>query len=192
IYACGDVAGPYQFTHMSEYQAGIVLRNALYHLPVTADASAVPWCTFSDPELARVGMCESQARKQNIPHQVYRVSFGAIDRAQTSSETAGFVKVVTRPGGRLLGAAIVGPHAGELIHEYALALTKKMDITELSRVIHIYPTLSQINRRVADERMKQKLTPTVKKLIRWIFGLRGPASTTSDEAHPNAAPINRT
>jgi pyruvate/2-oxoglutarate dehydrogenase complex dihydrolipoamide dehydrogenase (E3) component len=184
IYACGDVAGPYQFTHMAEYQAGIVLRNALFHLPVKADTSAVPWCTFSDPELARVGMSESEANKKNIPHKVYRFSFGDIDRAQTSGDTAGFVKVVTRPGGRLLGAAIVGPHAGELIHEYALALTKKMDISELSHVIHIYPTLSQINRRVADERRKQKLTATVKKLLRWIFGLRG---TASGEANPNAS-----
>jgi len=80
-----------------------------------------------------------------------------------------------------LGAAIVGPHAGELIHEYALAVNKRMKISELSFVIHIYPTLAQVNRRVADERMKQKLTPTAKKLIRWMFGLRGPAKTVHVE-----------
>lgn len=121
--------------------------------------------------------------------------YGAVRDTSESgawSETAGFVKVVTRLGGRLLGAAIVGPHAGELIHEYTLALTKKMNITELSRVIHIYPTLSQINRRVADERMKQKLTPTAKNLVQWIFGLQGPASTTAGETHPNASPVSRT
>jgi pyruvate/2-oxoglutarate dehydrogenase complex dihydrolipoamide dehydrogenase (E3) component len=176
IYACGDVAGSYQFTHMAEYQAGIVLRNALFHLPVKADSRAVPWCTFTDPELARVGLSQTEVEKQKIPHRIYTFSFEDIDRAHCTSETAGFVKVVTRPGGKLLGAAIVGPHAGELIHEYALALTKKMKISDLSSVIHIYPTLSQINRRVADERMKQKLTPMVKKLIGWIFGLRGLAS----------------
>jgi hypothetical protein len=107
-----------------------------------------------------------------------RFSFDDIDRAQTSSETTGFAKIVTRPGGKLLGAAIVRPHAGEFIHEYALALTKKMNISDLSGVIHIYPTLSQINRRVAEERIKQKLAPTVKKLLRWIFGLRGPVNIT--------------
>jgi pyruvate/2-oxoglutarate dehydrogenase complex dihydrolipoamide dehydrogenase (E3) component len=181
IYACGDVAGPYQFTHMAEFQAGIVLRNALFHLPVKADSQAVPWCTFTEPELARVGLSQTEVEKKKIPHRVYTFPFEDIDRAHTSGETTGFVKVVTRPGGKLLGAAIVGPHAGELIHEYALALTKRMNISDLSGVIHIYPTLAQINRRVADERMKQKLTPMVKKLIGWIFGLRGPVNAVREQ-----------
>jgi pyruvate/2-oxoglutarate dehydrogenase complex dihydrolipoamide dehydrogenase (E3) component len=188
IYACGDVAGPYQFTHMAEYQAGVVLRNALFHLPVKARPRAVPWCTFTDPELARVGLSESEARDQAIAHRVYTFGFEDIDRAQTSNETAGFAKVVTSPGGEILGAAIVGAHAGELIHEYALALNNKMKISELSAVIHIYPTLAQINRRVADERMKRKLTPAAKKAIRWIFGLRGPANNESLHANGKRAP----
>lgn len=188
IYACGDVAGPYQFTHMAEYQAGVVLRNALFHLPVKARPRAVPWCTFTDPELARVGLSESEARDQAIAHRVYTFAFEDIDRARTSNETAGFAKVVTSPGGEILGAAIAGAHAGELIHEYALALNNKMKISELSAVIHIYPTLAQINRRVADERMKRKLTPAAKRAIRWIFGLRGPANNESLHANGKRAP----
>jgi pyruvate/2-oxoglutarate dehydrogenase complex dihydrolipoamide dehydrogenase (E3) component len=173
IYACGDVAGSYQFTHMAEYQAGIVLRNALFHLPAKPSAYAVPWCTFTDPELARVGLSESEASKRNIPHRVYRFHFADIDRAHAEGETAGFAKVITTPKGILLGAAIVGRHAGELIHEYVLAVTKKMKISDLSSAIHIYPTLSQINRRAADMQLKAKLTPFRKKLLRLIFGLRG-------------------
>ncbi len=173
IYACGDVAGGYQFTHMAEYQAGIVLRNALFHLPAKAAAHAVPWCTFTDPELARVGLSESEARRQNVPHKIFRFEFADIDRAQAEGETAGFAKVITDPKGNLLGAVIVGRHAGELIHEYVLAVTKRMKISDLAGAIHIYPTLAQINRRAADMQLKAQLTPFRKKLLRWIFGLRG-------------------
>ncbi|MGH8728157.1 MAG: dihydrolipoyl dehydrogenase family protein [Burkholderiales bacterium] len=175
IYACGDVAGSYQFTHIAEYQAGIVLRNVLFHLPAKPSGHAVPWCTFTDPELAQVGLSETEVKKQNRAHKVYRFQFADIDRAQAEGETAGFAKVVTDPKGTLLGAAIVGRHAGELIHEYVLAVTKKMKISDLSGVIHIYPTLAQINRRAADVALKAKLTPFRKKLLRMIFGLRGPS-----------------
>ncbi len=173
IFACGDVVGPYQFTHMAEHQAGVVLRNALFHIPARVEERVIPWCTFSDPELARVGLSESEAFEAGIRHQVYRFPFRDIDRAQAEGETAGCAKIITDPKGRLLGAALAGPHAGELIHEYTLALARNMKAADLSKVIHIYPTLAQINRRVADQRLKAGLTPTARKWIKRLFGLRG-------------------
>lgn len=173
IYACGDVAGPYLFTHMAEHQAGVVLRNALFHWPSRVQTRNIPWCTYTDPELARVGLSESEAIQQGIKHRVYRFPFADIDRAVTAGETAGLAKIVTTPRGKLLGACIVGPQAGELIAEYVLAISKGMQAADLSNTIHIYPTLAQINRRVADQRLKESLTPKRKQWLKWIFGLRG-------------------
>jgi len=173
IYACGDIGGPHQFTHMAEHQAGVVLRNALFHLPAKTQAHNIPWCTFTDPELARVGLSEDEAKAQGVPYRVYTFPFHDIDRAQTDGTTEGSAKIITRPNGRLLGAALVGPRAGELIHEYVLAISRNMKAGDLSKVIHIYPTLAQINRRVADQRLKEGLTPRAKKWIKRIFRLRG-------------------
>lgn len=173
IFAAGDVVGGPQFTHMAEHHAGVVLRNAIFRLPAKVERRVIPWATFSDPELARVGLSETEARQQGIAHQVYTFPFAELDRARTDGTTRGCAKIITSPRGKLLGAAIVGPHAGELIHEYVLALSRGMKAADLSKVIHIYPTLAQINRRVADARMKQGLTPTARKWIQRIFRLRG-------------------
>ncbi|MDD1622488.1 MAG: mercuric reductase [Methylococcaceae bacterium] len=173
IYACGDVAGPYLFTHMAEHQAGVVLRNALFHWPSKAQTNNIPWCTYTDPELARVGLSESEALQQGIQHQIYRFPFADIDRAVTEGATEGLAKIITTPRGKLLGACIVGPHAGELIAEYGLAIAKGMKAADLSNTIHIYPTLAQINRRVADQRLKEALTPCRKLWLKRIFGWRG-------------------
>ncbi len=173
IYACGDVAGPYLFTHMAEHQAGIVLRNTLFHLPAKAQITGIPWCTFTAPELARVGLSEREAKQQGIKYRVYTFPFDELDRAITANETAGMAKIITTPKGKLLGACIVGVHAGELIAEYVLAMSQGLNVSALSNTIHIYPTLAQINRRVADQRMKESLTPSRKKWIKRLFGLRG-------------------
>lgn len=173
IYACGDVAGPYLFTHMAEHQAGVVLRNALFHWPAKVKTDNIPWCTYTDPEVARVGFSETEARQQGIAHRIYRFPFADIDRAVTDGETDGFAKIITTPRGKLLGACIVGPRAGELIAEYSLAITKGMQAADLSNTIHIYPTLAQINRRVADQRLKEALTPSRKSWLRRLFGWRG-------------------
>lgn len=157
----------------SRSQAGIVLRNALFHLPAKAKQRTVPWCTFTDPELARVGLSETEAKCKNIKHCVYRFPFTDIDRAITEGETYGFAKIIATPKGKLLGASIVGSHAGEVISEYVLAVSKGLKLSDISNVIHIYPTLAQINRRVADQRLKESLTPTRKKWLKRIFGLRG-------------------
>jgi pyruvate/2-oxoglutarate dehydrogenase complex dihydrolipoamide dehydrogenase (E3) component len=173
IYACGDVVGSYQFTHVAEHHAGVVLRNALFHLPAKVEQRVIPWCTFTDPELARVGLSETEAKRRGIRHRIYTFPFHDIDRARAEDETQGFAKLITAPNGRLLGAALVGTRAGELIHEYALALSKNMKAADLSKVIHVYPTLAQINRRVADQRFKQGLTAGTKKWIKRLFRLRG-------------------
>lgn len=173
IYACGDVVGPYQFTHMAEHHAGIALRGALFHLPAKIEERVIPWCTFTDPELARVGLSETEARARGIAYQAYTFPFHEVDRAITDGEMAGLAKILTAPNGKLLGAAIVGPNAGELIHEYVLALSRNLKVGDLANVIHIYPTLAQINRRVANEQLKSKLTPKAKRWMKLLFGLRG-------------------
>jgi len=173
IFAIGDVIGGYQFTHLAEHHAGIVLRHAIFKLWWTKPSSVIPWCTYTDPELARVGLSETEAREKGVAHRVYRFPFSDIDRARTDNDTKGFAKLVTDPRGKLLGAAIVGPNAGELIAECVLALAQGLHAKDLSAAIHTYPTLAQINRRTADQRMKEGLTPGAKRWIRRIFRLRG-------------------
>jgi pyruvate/2-oxoglutarate dehydrogenase complex dihydrolipoamide dehydrogenase (E3) component len=173
IYVCGDAAGALQFTHVAEHHAGVVLRNAIFKLPAKAQTQGIPWCTFTEPELARVGLSETEAKAQNVAYKSYVFPYEENDRARAEGETDGCAKIITDPKGRILGAAIVGVHAGELIAEYALAMAKGMKAADLSGVIHTYPTFAQINRRVADQRMKESLTPSRKRWIQRIFGLRG-------------------
>jgi len=173
ILVAGDVAGAQQFTHVAEHHAGIVLRRAIFRMAWAKPSTVIPWCTYTDPELARVGLSETEAQQQGVAHRVYTFPFADNDRARAEGETEGLAKIVTDPRGRLLGAAIVGLHAGELIAEYALALTKGMKAADVSGTIHAYPTLAQINRRVADQRLKEGLTPSSKAWIRRVFGLRG-------------------
>ena len=173
IYVIGDAAGGLQFTHVAEHHAGIFLRHAIFRMRWARPSLVVPWCTYTDPELARVGLSEADAQHRGVAHRVYRFAFDEIDRARAESETEGFAKIVTTPRGKLLGATIVGPHAGELIAEYVLALAKGMNAKELTGVIHAYPTLAQINRRVADQRLKEGLTPSARTWIQRLFGLRG-------------------
>ena len=158
---------------MAEHQAGVVLRNALFHLPVKAQTTNIPWCTFTEPELARVGLSELQAQQKGTAYRVYSFPFSDIDRGIAEGATDGMAKIITGPNGKLLGACIVGPHAGELIAEYVLAISQGMHVSALSSIIHIYPTLAQINRRVAEQQMKEALTPRRQRWIKRLFGLRG-------------------
>lgn len=173
IYAIGDAAGGAQFTHVAEHHAGVVLRQALFRMFWSRPSAVIPWCTFTDPELARVGVSEADARQQGLAHRVWRFPFADIDRARTDGQTAGFAKLITAPDGTILGAGIVGPHAGELIAELGLAVTKGLRAKDVSGAIHTYPTLASIARRVADERMKAALTPSARRWLRRIFRLRG-------------------
>lgn len=149
IFAIGDVAGGYQFTHVAGYHAGIVIRNALFRLPAKADHSAVPWVTYADPELANVGLTEAQAREQGVAHTVLRAAFKENDRARTERATEGLLKAVVGPRGRVLGAGIVGARAGELILPWVLAVQGRLGIKDLASVIAPYPTLSEITKRAA-------------------------------------------
>ncbi|MGH8272638.1 MAG: dihydrolipoyl dehydrogenase family protein [Gammaproteobacteria bacterium] len=172
IYAAGDAAGA-GFTHLAEYQAGIVLRNALFHLPARFKDPLVPAVTYTDPELAEVGLSEPAAREKGVRHQIWRTDFADVDRAIIEDATEGFVKLVASPRGRLLGATIAGAAAGELIHEAAFAITAKRKLSALSGLIHAYPTRAQGLRFAADQRQKAALTPKRRRLIQSLFRLRG-------------------
>lgn len=148
IYACGDVIGGYRFTHVASYEASVVIPNVLF-LPIKkADYRVIPWATFTEPELARVGLTEEQARKKYNDVYVIKQDFADVDRAQAEGSPQGFAKIITRNNGEILGAHIVGSSAGELIHEVVLAMSNKLKVSAL-RGIHIYPTLSEVNSKAA-------------------------------------------
>ena len=149
IFAIGDVAGGYQFTHMASYHAGIVVRNALFNLPAKVDYRAVPWVTYTDPELAQVGMTQAEAQKSDAGAKATKWALTENDRAQAERATAGFIKVVTSGRGRIIGATIVGRHAGELILPWVLAVQKSMTMRDMTGIIAPYPTLSEISKRAA-------------------------------------------
>jgi pyruvate/2-oxoglutarate dehydrogenase complex dihydrolipoamide dehydrogenase (E3) component len=173
IYVIGDAAGGLQFTHVAEHHAGIILRRAIFRMKWVKPSTVVPWCTYTDPELARVGLSEAEAKQRNVAHRVYRFPLHEIDRARAEGETEGMAKIVTDPKGRILGAAIVAPHAGELIAECALAMRKGLKAGDLSATIHAYPTFAMVTRRAADQRLKEGLTPASRTWIKRLFGLQG-------------------
>ena len=152
IYACGDVAGPYQFTHTAAHQAWYAAVNALFDpfRKFRADYSVIPWATFVEPEVARVGLNETDAKEKGIAYEVARYGIDDLDRAIADSEAHGFIKVLTVPGkDRILGVTIVGEHAGDLIAEYVLAMKHGIGLNKILGTIHIYPTLAEANKYVA-------------------------------------------
>ncbi|MBV5259762.1 pyridine nucleotide-disulfide oxidoreductase [Synechococcus moorigangaii CMS01] len=164
IYACGDVIGGYQFTHVAAHEAVIVLQNALNPLQLflkKVNYRVIPWATFTDPEVARVGMTEEQARKRYRDVMVLKLPFASVDRAQTEDCTVGFSKIIVRRNGEILGAHLVGAQAGELIHEIVLAMSYRLPVAALTG-IHIYPTLSEINSKTALLLSKKKYADNVK------------------------------
>lgn len=150
IFAAGDVIGGFQFTHAAGYHAGIVLRNALFRLPAKNAPKALPWVTYTDPELAHVGLTEAEARKAHGDAvRILRADFAQNDRAQAEGHTEGFLKAVVSKRGKILGATIVGPQAGELILPWVLALSKGLKIGDMASVVAPYPTLGEISKRAA-------------------------------------------
>ncbi len=150
IYAIGDVAGGLQFTHVAGYHAGLVIRNALFRLPVRYRADTIPWVTYTDPELAHVGLTEAQARQQfGETVRTVRWPFHDNDRAQAEGKTQGLVKAVVGKGGRILGASIVGAQAGELIQPWVLAMSNGLKIKAFTNMVAPYPTLGEASRRAA-------------------------------------------
>ncbi|UCC55293.1 MAG: mercuric reductase [Gammaproteobacteria bacterium] len=151
ILAVGDVCGPWQFTHMAEYQAGIVLAGLLFRIPRKVDYRVVPRVTYTDPEIAEVGLNETAAREQGLRYDVARFPFSDIDRSATDSAGEGFLKILLVKG-RIAGASLVGPHAGELIHELALAMQVNAKARAVTDLVHAYPTYAQIHRRAVNAR----------------------------------------
>ena len=149
VFAIGDVAGGPQFTHVALYHAGIVIWNALFRIPAKVDYRALPWVTYTDPELAQVGLTEAEARAIERASRVLRWRFVENDRAQTERETEGMVKVVTRANGRILGTSILGAGAGDLILPWALAISQKLKIGALANLIVPYPTRGEASKRAA-------------------------------------------
>ena len=166
VYAIGDVAGRGQFTHLANYQAGLVIRNALFRLPVKVNADLVPRVTFTDPELAHVGLTETEARARRIAIRVLRWPYHENDRAQAEHETTGHIKVVTDGKGKIVGATIVGAAAGELVTTWTLAIGRGLNIRALTGMIVPYPTLAEIGKRAAVTYFLPSLTnPWVRRII---------------------------
>lgn len=173
VYAAGDITGKYLFTHVAEYQARTAVRNALFPVEGRADYRTVPWTTFTDPEVAHVGLTEEQARQRHRKVKVYRQPLVEMDRAITDGETEGLVKLVADGRGKILGGHIVGPEAGNLIQEVVLAMRKNASVQDLSATIHVYPTLVQANQRAADGYYRQKLfTDRNRKALSVFFAAR--------------------
>jgi len=152
IYAVGDVAGPYQFTHTAAHQAWYAAVNALFgqFKKFRTDYSVIPWSTFTDPEVARVGLNEQEAKEQGIAYEVAKYNIDDLDRAIADSEAHGFVKVLTKPGkDKILGVTIVGEHSGDLIAEFVLAMKHGIGLNKILGTIHIYPTMAEANKYVA-------------------------------------------
>jgi pyruvate/2-oxoglutarate dehydrogenase complex dihydrolipoamide dehydrogenase (E3) component len=171
IYAAGDVAGPYLFTHVAEYQAGLVISNALIPLlSRKASFTVVPWVTYTDPELAHVGISEAEARKQfgAAAVRIWKYEPKENDRHIIEGATKGLVKLITRKDGKILGCDMLGANAGDLIHEYALAIRKGLKVGDISGMIHAYPTLALANKRVSDRYYAEKIFKgRIPKIVKW-------------------------
>lgn len=170
VFAVGDVAGQFQFTHIAGYHAGIVIRNILFRLPAKTDDDAVPWVTYTAPELAHVGLSESAARKRYGKVRTLTWSLEENDRARAERETEGLVKIVTGPGGRVVGAGIVAPHAGELIQPLVLAVSQKIKVGALASMIAPYPTLGEAIKRAAGSYYTDTLfSDRTRRIVRFLM-----------------------
>jgi pyruvate/2-oxoglutarate dehydrogenase complex dihydrolipoamide dehydrogenase (E3) component len=174
VYSIGDAAaGQLQFTHAANYHAGLVIRNALFRLPVQVNNVAIPWVTYTEPELAQTGLTEAQARQRGIKIRILRWPYHDNDRAQAERETHGHIKVITNSKGKIVGATIVGAQAGELITVWTLAIAQGLNIRALTGIVMPYPTLSEISKRAAIDYFTTSLTnPWVRRVVSWlrIFG----------------------
>jgi len=169
VYAIGDVTGGPQFTHVANYHAGLVIRNALFGLRARATYDAIPWVTYTDPELAQVGLTEAGARERHRRIRVLRWPYHENDRAQAERETRGHIKVVTAGNGRILGATIVGAHAGELITTWTLAIANKLGVRAIAGIVVPYPTLAEIGKRAAIGYFTPDLTsPWLRRIIAFV------------------------
>ncbi len=172
IWAAGDVAGGPQFTHVADYHAKLVLRNAIFPLRAKTDYSAVPAVTYTDPEIARVGLTEAEARQRYGKIDVFRYELADLDRAIVDGHDTGFVKIVTRRNGKIVGATIVASGAGELIMPLVLAIKHKISLPKLAQVVYPYPTMAEGVKRAADNYYRAKLAgwtgKALRRVVRWL------------------------
>jgi len=168
IYAVGDVTGPFQFTHAASHQAWYASVNSLFSplKKVKVDYSVLPWTTFTDPEVARVGISETEARKRQIPHEVVSYDLADLDRAITDGEANGFIRIIVPKGkDKILGVTIVSAHAGEMLPEFVLAMKHNLGLNKILGLIHSYPTFNEANKMAAGV---WKKTHAPEKALKWL------------------------
>ncbi|MGD8502263.1 MAG: FAD-dependent oxidoreductase [Syntrophobacterales bacterium] len=176
IYAAGDVTGEYQFTHAAGYEGGVVFTNAIFHLPRKVDYTFLPWCTYTDPELASIGMNEKAAEAAGIQYTVWTEEFKDNDRSLAEGEKVGKIKMILDEKEKPIGVQILGPQAGELLGEWVAVLNGKVKLSTLASAVHPYPTLGEINKRVAGTFFSPKIfSDRVKKGLKLFFNLKGRA-----------------
>ncbi len=181
IYACGDVTGGLQFTHIAEHMAKVAASKMLTHLPMRIDDKHVPWCTYTEPEMAHVGESEESLQQRNIDYDIYRFPFNKIDRAITENETEGWIRVYAAGfDGKIYGVDILGAHAGDLISEFALAMRNGVTLRQMSDTIHPYPSYALGNRRAADQWYVRKQSGALVGILQFFFGYQGKTPDTSD------------
>ncbi|HHP7235245.1 MAG TPA: dihydrolipoyl dehydrogenase family protein [Desulfobacterales bacterium] len=176
IYAAGDAAGGYQFTHAAGYEGGIVVSNAIFHLPRKADYTYLPWCTYTYPPLGSIGMNEGAAKQAGIDYSVWTEAFQDNDRSLAEGETAGRIKMILDEKEKPIGVQILGPNAGDLIGEWVAILNGGVKLSTLAAAVHPYPTIGEINKRVAGNFYSPKIfSDKIKKTLKFFFNLKGRA-----------------
>jgi pyruvate/2-oxoglutarate dehydrogenase complex dihydrolipoamide dehydrogenase (E3) component len=178
IYGAGDVTGGYQFTHAAGYEGGVVVTNAVFHLPRKVDYTYLPWCTYTDPELASIGMNEKAAKEAGIRFSVWAENFRDNDRSLAEGAATGKIKMLLDEKEKPIGVQILGPRAGDLLGEWVAVLNGKTGLSTLASAVHPYPTLGEINKKVAGTFLSTKIfSEPVKKGLKLFFNLRGRACT---------------
>ena len=181
IYAAGDITGKYQFTHAAGYEGGIVISNAIFHLPRKADYTFLPWCTYTSPELASIGLNEKGAKSAGIKYSLWTEYFKDNDRSLAEGEETGKIKMLLDEKEKPIGVQILGPHGGDLLSEWVAVFNGKVKLSTLAGAVHPYPTLGEINKRVAGSFLSGKIfSDTVKKGLKLFFNFKGRACECSD------------
>jgi pyruvate/2-oxoglutarate dehydrogenase complex dihydrolipoamide dehydrogenase (E3) component len=174
VYAAGDICSPYQFTHAADFMARIVIQNALFKGRKKSSALKIPWCTYTSPEIAHVGLYEKDAHENGIEIDTYIQQFSDVDRAILEGEEDGFAKVHVKKGtDNIVGATIVARSAGDMISEITLAMTHGLGLSKIGNTIHPYPTQAEAIRRLGDQYNRTRLTPLVKTMFhKWLAWTR--------------------
>jgi pyruvate/2-oxoglutarate dehydrogenase complex dihydrolipoamide dehydrogenase (E3) component len=184
IFAAGDVTGEYQFTHAAGYEGGVVITNTIFHLPRRVNYTFFPWCTYTDPELASIGMNEKGAKASGIKYSTWIEEFKDNDRSLAEGEHIGKIKMILDEREKPLGIQILGPHAGDLVSEWVAITNGRVKLSTLASAVHPYPTLGEINKRVAGTFFSGKIfSERVRKGLKFFFSLKGRACGQSEDRY---------